>query len=230
MSSRLPPSKRPRRPREETRLIVVANPIPNRRQSAHDQLLACYSSLTSEERPGGTRSSSSVLNVQSKDVIVAEDDIPVVKMTTIWRKLSEGGRNNANAKTAEEEVPGNQHELDQEKKASTNKASEVCHIDDNEEQSTPSVRENFSSRQQPLLDRTHAHWKLTFPLLWDRSEICIGPLTYPVLPPLQSSATYAVHVLFLPRPHTGQPPTPFLKKFKDVWDIRKFHIKKIYGT
>ena len=54
---------------------------------------------------------------------------------------------------------------------------------------------------------------------WDGtplSEIRFGPSTYPVLPPLQSSATHAV--LFRPRLKPGQPPTPFPEKFKDIWD------------
>ena len=54
---------------------------------------------------------------------------------------------------------------------------------------------------------------------WDGaplSEIHFGPSTYPVLPPLQSSATHAV--LFRPRLKQGEPPTPFPDTFKDVWD------------
>ena len=48
------------------------------------------------------------------------------------------------------------------------------------------------------------------------SEIHFGPSTYPILPPLQSTASHAV--LFRPRLKPGEPPTPFPDKFKDVWD------------
>ena len=48
------------------------------------------------------------------------------------------------------------------------------------------------------------------------SDICFGPSTFPILPPLRSSASHSV--LFVPRLKQGEPPKPFPDKFKDVWD------------
>ena len=48
------------------------------------------------------------------------------------------------------------------------------------------------------------------------NEISYGPSTYPILPPLQPSASHAV--LFRPRLKPGSLPRPFPDKFKDVWD------------
>ena len=62
--------------------------------------------------------------------------------------------------------------------------------DNNSESSTPSVRENLSSLKLPLLDRTPLIG--IPPILWDSSEIRFGPSTYPVVPPLKSSATHTV--------------------------------------
>ena len=76
-------------------------------------------------------------------------------------------------------------EIDQDEKESTplpDRASEVCHIDDdNDESSTSSVRgkspisiaiSSRSNTRSPEIDIPP----------WDGSEICFGPSTYPVLP------------------------------------------------
>ena len=82
LSSRLSPSKR--RPREEARVIVVANSLPNRETPTSSPfILACYSN-----KRGGleaARPSSSVKqndqSKRSKELIVVENDIPAAKMT-----------------------------------------------------------------------------------------------------------------------------------------------------
>ena len=137
-------------------------------------------------------------------------------------ECAEGGRSSGNAANAKEEVPGNQDVIviDQDKKEGLplpNEKSEVCYIDEDDHdssvssvrQKSPSITTSRSNTRSPEIDIPP--WDGT-PL----SEICFGPSTYPILPPLQSSATHAI--LFRPRLKPGQPPTPFPDKFKDVWD------------
>lgn len=114
---------------------------------------------------------------------------------------AESGSNCDNAAAGGEgEAPGNQ---------------DVIEIDDTDESSvreksvTSIASSSRSNTRSPEIDIPP--WDGT-PL----SEIHFGPSTYPILPPLQSSATHSV--LFRPRLKSGQPPTPFPEKFKDVWD------------
>ncbi len=48
------------------------------------------------------------------------------------------------------------------------------------------------------------------------NELCFGPSSYPVLPPLVSSPSHSV--LFRPRLKPGHLPQPFPDSFRDVWD------------
>ena len=110
-----------------------------------------------------------------------------------------------------EEVPGNQDVIE------IPSDSDGAAVGDDDE-STVKEKSPYSIATSSSRSKTHSPEIDDIPP-WDGtplSEIRSGPSTYPVLPPLQASATHAV--LFRPRLKPGQPPTPFPEKFKDVWD------------
>ncbi len=115
------------------------------------------------------------------------------------------GRNDIDNSKEKGEVPGDQG---------------VIEIDDSDDESSASsVREKSAPISVASSSRSNTRSPEIDSPPWDGtplSEIHFGPSTYPILPPLQSSATHAV--LFRPRLKAGQPPTPFPEKFKDVWD------------
>ena len=128
-------------------------------------------------------------------------------------RAEDGDRSNGG--DTKEDAPDDQDliESDQHKKEGPPLPDEVCYIEDDGE--TTPVRHKSPSTTSRSTTRSP---EIDIPP-WDGtplSEIHFGPSTYPILPPLQSSAAHAV--LFRPRLKSGEPPTPFPDKFKDIWD------------
>ena len=125
----------------------------------------------------------------------------------------------------EEEAPANQDLIKVAKEGSSlsDKVTTACYLDESddnkEDSSAPPVREKSPLISIATSSRSNTHSPEIDIPPWDGtplSKINFGPSTYPILPPLQSSATHSV--LFRPQLTPGKHPIPFPDKFKDVWD------------
>ena len=263
MSSRLPPSKRPRRSPGQRSTRSSGSPSKQRDSNQ----LTITSLLLRQTRAAGepstakssTSTKENAASRSSKDVIVVEDDMSAATKTEQGGESCDGHAKRSRSRdsspelfsdpaggdecddvvagsagsregggssdSAKEDAPGNRDVIviDQDEKEGLplpNKMSEVCYIDDDDnESSVSSVRQKSPSVSTAATSRSNTRSPEIDIPPWDGiplSEIRFGPSTYPILPPLQSSATHAV--LFRPRLKSGQPPTPFPEKFKDIWD------------